>query len=66
MVATMSVWAWLAIGLVGWLTLSTVVGLSIAAILGRVSRDVSERIDAEAGAATPLTRERSASVPLSS
>ena len=38
----MSVWVWLAIGLLGWLALSTVLGLFIAQILRRVSSDVIE------------------------
>lgn len=46
-VARMSVWALFAIGIVGLLTLSVLVGLSIGAILGHISREVSELLDME-------------------
>jgi hypothetical protein len=55
----MSVWAWIGIGLVGWLTLSTVVGLLVAAFLGRVSREVSIRLGGEALVSAMLRRVRS-------
>jgi len=44
----MAVWAWLAIGMLAWLTLSIVVGLFVAALLGRASRDVPVGIGEEA------------------
>jgi hypothetical protein len=55
----MSVWAWIALGLVGWLTLSTVVGLLVAAFLGRASREVSVRLGGEALVSAMLRRVRS-------
>lgn len=53
MVARMSVWALLAIGTVGLLTLSAVIGLSLGAILGHISREVSELLDLEPWQRTP-------------
>jgi hypothetical protein len=58
MVAMMSPWEGLAIGAVGLLAFSALVGLFVAAILGRVGED-SELLDAEAWASKPLTRGRS-------
>lgn len=51
----MSVWDSLAIGGVGLLTLSALVGVFLAAILGSVGRDVSELFELEPWASTPLT-----------
>lgn len=51
----MSVWDSLAIGGVGLLTLSALVGVFLAAILGSVGRDVSELLELEPWASTPLT-----------
>jgi hypothetical protein len=58
----MSVWAWIAIGLLGWLLLSIVVGLLVAALLGRLDRDVAARIPGEALASVLLRRAHSRSV----
>ncbi len=55
MVARMSVWVSLATGAVGLLTLSALVGVVLAAILGSVGRDVSELLELEPWASTPLT-----------
>jgi hypothetical protein len=53
----MSVWVWVALIVVSSLfTLSLVVGLAIAAILGRISREVSELIDHEGWTSAPLMR----------
>jgi hypothetical protein len=49
----MSIWALLAIGTVGLLTLSVLVGLSIGATLGHISREVSELLDLEPSQRTP-------------
>lgn len=52
----MSVWAWLAIGTGAFFGLALLVGFGIAAILGRISRDVNDLLEAEAWSAAPLTR----------
>jgi len=49
----MSVWGLLAIGTVGLLTLSALVGLSIGAIRGHISHEVSELLDLEPCQRTP-------------
>jgi hypothetical protein len=54
----MSVWAWFGIALVGVLLLSAVVGVTLAAMLGRISREVSDLLDLEPWASGPLTRAR--------
>ncbi len=43
----MSVWAVLAFGLVGLLTFSVLVGLSLGAILGQISREISDLLESE-------------------
>ncbi len=43
----MSVWALLAFGLVGLVTVSVLVGLSLGAILGQISREISYVLDSE-------------------
>ena len=40
-----------------FLLLSGVVGLALAAVLGRISREVSELLEPESWASAPLTRE---------
>jgi hypothetical protein len=52
----MSVWAWLAIGIGAFFGVALVLGLAIARILGRISQDVTEMLEAEAWSAAPLTR----------
>jgi len=47
MVAVVSGWAVLVIGLVGLLGLSVVVGLSIGSMLGQISREISSLLDAD-------------------
>lgn len=54
MVAVVSGWAVLVIGLVGLLGLSVVVGLSIGSMLGQISREISSLLDADPiGGLTP-------------
>ena len=57
----MSVWAWVAVGVASTLVLSAIVGLAIAAILGRISEDVSELLQADPWASAPLTRSEDSS-----
>jgi hypothetical protein len=54
----MAEWVWLAIGALALFTLSALAGLMIAAILGSVSRNVSELLDVGPWSSAPLTRER--------
>jgi hypothetical protein len=54
----MFVGMWFAIGAVLLIVLSAVVGLLIAAVLGSVSRNISELLEAESSALMPLTRAR--------
>jgi hypothetical protein len=54
----MTVWTWLAIGGAALILASAVVGLVIAAILGSLSRNVSQLLDAEPWSSMPLTRAR--------
>jgi hypothetical protein len=54
----MSVATWFAIGAVMLIMLSVVVGLLIAAVLGSVSRNISELLEAESTSLMPLTRAR--------
>lgn len=43
----MSLWALLAFGLVGLVTVSVLVGLSLGAILGQISREMSDLLESE-------------------
>jgi hypothetical protein len=52
----MSVWIWVLIGAASLFALSLLVGLAIAAILGSISREVSELIDHERWTSAPLMR----------
>jgi len=56
MVREMSVWAWLAIGTGAFFGIALVVGFGIATILGRISQDVTDLLEAEVWCAAPLTR----------
>jgi hypothetical protein len=53
----MSSWTWAIVGAGAFLLLSGVVGLALAATLGRISREVSELLEPELWASAPLTRE---------
>jgi hypothetical protein len=52
----MSVATWFAIGAVMLIMLSGVVGLLIAAVLGSVSHNISELLEAESSSLMALTR----------
>jgi hypothetical protein len=53
----MSAWTWAIVGVAAFLLLSSVIGLALAAILGRISREASELLEPEFWASAPLTRE---------
>jgi hypothetical protein len=54
----MSTWAWVLVAVAAFLLLSVTVGLGLAAILGRISREISELLDPELWSSTPNARER--------
>jgi hypothetical protein len=54
---TMSVWAWVAVGVTAFLGMGIIVGFAVATILGRIAEDVLRLQDHEHWAAAPLTRE---------
>jgi hypothetical protein len=63
----MTLWSWIAVGIAAFLLVSAAVGLAVAAVLARISREVSELLDSEAElleseflASAPLARERAA------
>lgn len=49
-------WAWVTIGAAGVLALSMLMALTVAAILGSISRDVSQLLKVELWAVAPPTR----------
>jgi len=49
----MPVWTWIVIGSATVLALSVVASLAVAAILGRISREVSELLEPEPWASAP-------------
>jgi hypothetical protein len=51
----MSVWVWVLIGAADLITLSLLIGLVAAAILGSISREVSNLLDLEPWATATLT-----------
>jgi hypothetical protein len=53
----MSSWTWAIVGAGAFLLLSGVIGLGLAATLGRISREVSDLLEPELWASAPLTRE---------
>jgi hypothetical protein len=53
----MSSWTWAIVGTAAFLLLSGVIGLALAATLGRISREVSELLEPELWASAPLARE---------
>lgn len=53
-------WAWIVIGASAVLGLSVLVGLAIGAILGSISREVSELLEIEPWSSAPLTQEKTA------
>jgi hypothetical protein len=55
---TMPMWAWIVTGAFAVVAASSVVGLVVAAILGGISRDVSQLLEAESWASAPLKQGR--------
>jgi hypothetical protein len=55
---SMSAWSWVAVGLAASLLFSVLVALVLAAILGRIGREVSELLDPELWSSAPTARER--------
>lgn len=55
---TMNAWSWAIVGVAAFLALSFLVAFGVAAILGRISRELSELLEPESWASAPLTRER--------
>jgi hypothetical protein len=53
----MSIWWWIGIGTGLFLALSALAALAIAAVLGRISRDISELFEDERWASAPLARD---------
>ena len=49
----MSLWAWILIGATTVLALSVLASLAVAAILGRISREVSQLLEPEAWGLAP-------------
>jgi hypothetical protein len=52
----MAAWAWIMMGAASVLTVSVVVGLALAAILGRISSEVSELLELEPWRTAPPRR----------
>jgi hypothetical protein len=52
----MTAWGWVTIGAAGAFGLSALVALTVAAILGSISRDVSQLLNAELWSVAPLKR----------
>ena len=53
----MTLWAWLAIGVAASVVVSTIATFVIAKILGHVGLELTDVLEQEAWARTPLTRE---------
>jgi hypothetical protein len=53
----MTLWAWIGVGISGLVALSLVASLAIARILGTISEEITELLDAEPWASAPLKRE---------
>lgn len=49
-------WAWLAIGTTAFIGVPLVVALGLSRILGQISREVTELLEAEEWSGAPLTR----------
>jgi hypothetical protein len=54
----MALWAWVLVGLTAALGVSAIVGLMIAAILGRISQDFARVFEAEPWTASRSLRSR--------
>jgi hypothetical protein len=53
----MTVWAWIEVGVAGLLTLSLLIGLAIARVLGTVGTEIAQLLETEAWTSAPLTRD---------
>jgi len=53
----MTVWAWIGVVVAGLLAVSLLVGLAVARVLGTVSGEIGQLLEAEGWTAAPLTRE---------
>ena len=62
----MSLWVWILVVSGTLLALSLLVGLALAAILGSISRELSELVELERWADAPLADERLAGIELES
>jgi hypothetical protein len=60
----MSLWVWIVVVGVTLLAFSLLVSLALAAILGSISRELSELVDFERWADAPLADERLAGIEL--
>jgi hypothetical protein len=56
----MPLWAWTLMGATSVLALSALVGLAAGAILGSISRDVTELLEMEPRSSAPLRLEKTA------
>jgi hypothetical protein len=56
----MPLWAWTLIGATTVLVLSALVGLAVGAILGGITREVSELLEMEPWSSAPLRHEKTA------
>jgi hypothetical protein len=54
----MPLWTWAVIGATALLALSVLVGLAVGAILGSISREVSELLEMGPWSSAPLTQEK--------
>lgn len=55
---TMNAWAWVGVGLAAFCVISTLAGLAIAAILGRIGEEASRLLEAEAWSRPSTGREQ--------
>jgi hypothetical protein len=56
----MPLWTWAVIGVTALLALSVLVGLAVGAILGSITREVSELLEMEPWSSAPLRHEKTA------
>jgi hypothetical protein len=56
----MPLWAWTLIGATTVILLSALVGLAVGAILGSITREVSELLEMEPWSSAPLRHEKTA------
>jgi len=56
----MPLWAWTLMGATSVLAVSALVGLAAGAILGSISRDVTELLEMEPRSSAPLRHEKTA------